>query len=141
MQAELIRTMPAYQGACYFNAKNFKENRLGINEVIQKLYPNPALVPALNGFPVDPPVSPVTAHAQLSDGKMTFTWKSAAKYHVVYRFNKGEKADFSKGSAIIALTGEDSFTITAKVDENYEYYVSALDRLYNESKPVKVQKR
>lgn len=150
MQAEMIRTMPAYQGACYFNAKNFKENRLGINEVVEELYPNPALVPALNGFPVNPPDSPVSAQALSSDGKLTFTWKSAdvsksnkpeAKYHVVYRFDKGEKVDFSKGSAIIALTGEDSFTISAPGDGSYVFYVSALDRLYNESKPVKVQIR
>lgn len=150
MQAEIIRQMPAYQGACYFNAKNFKDNRLGINEVVQKLYPNPALVPALNGFPVDAPDSPLSAEGQYKEGKLVITWKSAtpsgkdkpaAKYHVVYRFGKNEKADFTKGDAIIALTGESSFSAGEVKDDNFVYYVSALDRLYNESKPVKVQIR
>ena len=51
-QAMILRGMPAYQGVCYFNAKNFKENRLGINDVMYALYPNPALVPSLRGLPV-----------------------------------------------------------------------------------------
>lgn len=149
-QAEIIRKMPSYQGACYFNARNFKENRLGINEVIKDLYSNPALVPPLNGFPVNPPATPVNAKGSVKDGKISIEWSDAepsakdtpiAKYHVIYRFAKGEKPDFTKGEAIIALTGESSFTSGMPESGKYVYYVSALDRLYNESKPIKVQIR
>jgi hypothetical protein len=47
--------------------------------------------------------------------------------------------DFNKSDAIFALTGETSITI--QKDGEYDYYVSALDRLYNESQAVKLENR
>ncbi len=146
-QVEIIRKMPSYGGACYFNAKNFRDNRLGINSVIKELYPHPALVPPLSGFPVDPPEPPSGVVGESKDGEVFITWKKetkssspVAKYHVVYRFDKREKPDFSNAAAIVALTGEGSVTLSDLQSGDYVYYVSALDRLYNESKPVKVKK-
>ncbi|MDP3453580.1 MAG: family 10 glycosylhydrolase [Bacteroidales bacterium] len=149
-QAQILRGMPSYQGVCYFNAKNFKDNRLGINEVMEELYPNPALVPPLRGFPVKRPSSPGKALISGNDDSVTIGWESKDKntgtihetrYHLIYRFEKGVKPDFGDGSAILALTGEDSYTHSLQEWQNYDYYVSALDRLYNESKPVKAAVR
>ena len=64
----------------------------------------------------------------------------APKYHLIYKFTKNTKPDFSKGYSIIALTGEDSLLLKTGTNNNFDYYVSALDRLYNESKPVKANK-
>ena len=50
--------MKAYQGVCYFSARNFKNNILDINDIMYELYPNPALVPALRGFPIKTISSP-----------------------------------------------------------------------------------
>ena len=145
-QATMLRSMPSYQGVCYFNAKNFRENRLGVNSVMKELYTNPALVPPLKGFSTQPPDAPENVQFVVSGNKATISWKNqtdknnvhAPKYHVVYRFAKNEKPDFKKGSAIIALTGENDYTLKPADIGNYNYYVSALDRLYNESQAVRV---
>lgn len=147
-QALILRGKPAYHGVCYFNARNFRENRLGINEVMEELYPNPALVPPLRGFPVKRPAAPANPKAEISNGEVFITWDApaaaqedihSAKYHVLYGFAEGEKPDFGKGSAILCLNGEGRFVIPRGESETMVYYVSALDRLYNESKPVKVK--
>ncbi|NTU95401.1 MAG: hypothetical protein HGA52_05055, partial [Bacteroidales bacterium] len=60
-----------------------------------------------------------------------------AYYYLIYKFKKGETPDFSKGSSILALTGEAKYSADAAQAQAYDFYVSALDRLYNESKAVK----
>ncbi len=149
-QAQILRGMPSYQGVCYFNAKNFKENRLGINEVMESLYPNPALVPALRGFPVNRPLSPAKAFISGGAESVLVSWESKdvknstihdVRYHLIYRFKRGERADFTNGSAIVALTGEDSYTHSCADWQEYDYYVASLDRLYNESKPVRAKEK
>ena len=148
-QAMILRNMPAYQGVCYFSAKNFKDNRLGINHLMYELYPNPALVPSLKGFPVKIIASPQGVRIDTSEEGTRILWDKpvvdeedvhAPKYHLIYKFTKNTKPDFSKGYSIIALTGEDSLLLKTGTTNNFDYYVSALDRLYNESKPVKANK-
>lgn len=145
-QTLVLRGMPAYYGVCYFNAKNFKENRLGINEIMAQLYPNPALVPSLRGFPTKAPAPPSNVKIERLQDVIKVTWQNdskdnrdihSAKYHLVYKFIKGAKPNFALGSAIVALTGEDSCLLSFSMEGEYDYYVAALDRLFNESKPVK----
>lgn len=149
-QALLLRKMPSYQGVCYFNAKNFKENRLDINNVMKKLYPNPAVIPPMKNCPATSPTPPRNVKMQVSGNEMKIIWDeyerkdnhpSAPKYYLIYQFDANEKPDFSKGNAIIGLTGENSYVLkNSKADNNLTYYVSALNRTYNESKPVRVKK-
>ena len=114
-----------------------------------ELYPNPALVPSLRGFPVKAPVSPTSVKVERLQDIIKITWDKAsnssgdihdAKYHLIYKFVKGKKPNFTLGSAIVALTGEDSYLLNSSLKEEYDYYVAALDRLFNESKPVKAIK-
>ena len=148
-QATILRKMQAYQGVCYFSARNFKNNRLDINDIMYELYPNPALVPSLRGFPVKTISSPSGVKIESSEKGARIVWEKptinkedvhAPKYHLIYRFSKNSKPNFEKGYAIIALTGEDSYFLEMEASDNFDYYVSALDRLYNESKPVKATK-
>lgn len=147
-QADIIRGMKGYQGVCYFNAKNMKDNRLGINPVLKSLYKNPALVPALRGFSTLAPAAPVGAKMVRKGDCLNFKWGNGkvnesndgrlpVYYHAIYKFKKGESVDFSRGDAIVALTGEDEISLPSAGNTGYEYYLSALDRLYNESKAVK----
>ena len=112
-----------------------------------ELYPNPALVPSLKGFPTGMIASPSGVRIQNSIEGPTIVWDKptaieddvhATKYHVVYRFSKNTKPNFDKGHAIIALTGKDSYLLETETNDSFDYYVSALDRLYNESIPTKV---
>ena len=152
-QAEILRTMEQYHGVCYFSAKDMRKNVLGINTVLKGLYPAPSIVPALRGFETTPPAAPAKAEMTLAGGKLNLSWSGdklpegnaslaecnseRAYYYAVYRFKKGETPDFENGKAMISLTGETSFVTSGADASQYEYYVSALDRLYNESTPVK----
>ena len=63
-----------------------------------------------------------------------------AKSYVVYRFPAGAKIDLYDASAIVAITSDCHFRLPyTKGKEKYTYVVTALDRLQNESKPVKVK--
>jgi|GEM_PF-6936594 len=63
--------------------------------------------------------------------------KLSVYYHAIYKFKKGEVVDFNKGEAIVVLTGEDKVSLPAAGNSGYEFYLTALDRLYNESEAVK----
>ena len=63
-----------------------------------------------------------------------------AVQYVVYRFDKGEKVNLNDPSKIVTITRENY--IILPYDEGkvkYQYVVTALDRLHNESKAVKKQ--
>jgi uncharacterized lipoprotein YddW (UPF0748 family) len=141
-QIDRIRARANYFGVCYFNARDFKENRLGINNLIMSKYRHPAISPVLKGFPSVAPEPPVKAQFQRAGNILNFRWavndksdKPKAYYFVIYRFVKGTKPDFDKGDAILEITGEENFTLEAR--SGYDYYISALDRLQNESNAVK----
>lgn len=141
-QIERIRAQNGYNGVCYFNAKDFKENRLGIDDLLLKKYNHPALSPALKGFSTEAPLAPIKATMVKREGRLNFKWsgndqsgKPKTYYYVIYKFAKNEKPDFTNGNAIVELTGLQKWS--APVSSGFVYYVSALDRLYNESQPVK----
>ena len=58
--------------------------------------------------------------------------------YVVYRFGAKEKIDLNDPSHIVAIT-RDTFVNLPYEDGKvkYQYVVTALDRLHNESQPVK----
>ena len=61
-----------------------------------------------------------------------------AVQYVVYRFDKGEKVNLEDASKIVTIT-RDNFVLLPyeKGKVKYQYVVTALDRLHNESKGVK----
>ncbi len=141
-QTKMLRGMPNYHGVCYFSAKNFKDNRMEINSVMKDLYPNPALVPPLRSFTTNSPGEPKSLTMKLSAESARITWKDNpdAMYHALYRFNKDEIPDFSKGDALIQITGGDSFELTVdNTVTSFDYYATSLDRLFNESRATKVR--
>ncbi len=57
---------------------------------------------------------------------------------MVYRFEAGEKVDLEDASRIVAVTGDDFYLLPyADGKTKWQYVVTALDRLHNESKGVK----
>lgn len=144
-QINMLRSRAGYSGVCYFNAKDFKDNKLGINDLLKKRYSHPALSPSLRGFSTQAPAEPVNCVSANKGNKVVLSWSSGdtntqkpkTYYYAVYRFAKGAKHDFSNGEAIVSITGLTS--ITVETTKGYDYFVSALDRLYNESKAVKIK--
>ena len=149
-QAEMLRAMEGYGGVCYFNAKNMKDNILSINDVLKELYPNPAIIPPLRGFSEDIPETPQNAKVVKMGDYAYIMWdryngnhdkeEQKTKYYLVYQFEKGSVPDFSKGEAIIALTGDGFVEIDANYADSLDYYISALNRLFVEGNPIKVNR-
>lgn len=140
-QVAHIRALPEYSGGCYFNAKNFRDNRLGVADAVKKIYAHPALVPALPGFSTQPPDAPQQVALTVLDGKVSLKWQAPklsgkgalpAFYYAVYRFKADEKPNFNNGNALVWLGGETQCTLPAGNANVYRYYVTALDRLFNE---------
>ena len=154
-QAEMLRGISAYQGVCYFSAKDMKRNTLGINKILSSLYPNPSIASPLKGFETTPPDSPSVAQIVNKEGKNFFSWSGdplpegdaplmdcnseRAYYYLIYKFKKGSNPDFEDGSTIVALTGETSLVLSQ--ESEFDYYISALDRLFNESKAIKFSQK
>ena len=61
-----------------------------------------------------------------------------ARHYVVYRFKQGEKINLNSAENIIAVTQDTRLTLPS-VRRGTTIVVTALDRLHNESKPVKVK--
>ena len=61
-----------------------------------------------------------------------------AYQYVVYRFEKGEKVDLEKAENIQTITNAFSYTVPS-APRGTTIVVTALDRLHNESKPVKIK--
>ena len=68
------------------------------------------------------------------------TEMDAAKFYVIYCFPKGHKIDINSSTYIFAVTSETMYKLPYNFgNEKYTYVVTALDRLQNESKPVKIK--
>ena len=65
-------------------------------------------------------------------------WRDAAARYVVYRFAKGEKIDIDDASHIVAVTTDTYYNIGTGTGAAV-YVVTALDRMSNESAPVKTR--
>jgi Uncharacterized protein conserved in bacteria len=148
-QIDDIRARAGYSGLCYYSAKNFRDNRLGIVEAVATRYPRPALVPPLPGFSTQAPAAPTAVQLVNQNENYTFSWAvsqttdelPASKYYAVYKFPKGQTPDFSKGEALVWLGGETAFACTKEEGDKYDFYLTALDRLYNESEAVFMQSK
>jgi len=107
--------------------------RLGCNKYI-------ALPPVMKWIDSLPPDAP-TVRLDDKAGNSILKWqvknekKEPLKY-LVYRFAANEKIDLNRSDRIVSLQQADSYIIPAeKTHTKYTYVVTALDRLWNESKP------
>ena len=144
---ELQRSLPAVQGSCQWYSAAVVENPGNYSTLLEREYHRyPALIPTS-------PFMDNKAPEKVKKLKMFWTQEGpvlfwgepkaktemdkAVKY-VVYRFAKGEKVNLDDPSKIVAIT-QDTFVNLPyeKGKVKYHYVVTALDRLHNESKPVK----
>jgi uncharacterized lipoprotein YddW (UPF0748 family) len=147
-QLKLNMQYPDVKGSMFFSVTDLLANRLNFKDRLsQDLYKYPALVPTMPWLDAKPPKAP-TIHTALRTPKgVSLVWndhpRSDATYYTVYRFKRGEKIDFENPQHLIHTVRRSSKTSlvqvytdkSAKSDEKYIYYVTAVDRLHNESKP------
>jgi uncharacterized lipoprotein YddW (UPF0748 family) len=148
------RGYPEVAGNVHFSAVQVRANKLGATGIYAaEHYSRPALVPPMPHLPAKPLMFPVvTGSSRQSDG-VRLTWRQpvdgvgpfgTATSYAVYRFD-GRTLPGACGFAdaghligtVRAADGEGQSYLdgTAEPGTRYTYYVTAIDRLYNESMP------
>ena len=91
-------------------------------------------------------ISYQSGNGLMGSGKIYLTWKEPkakteldkAIRYAVYRFAKGEKINTDDATHLIAVVGEPRYLLEGN-QTGYIFVVTALDRMQNESKGVKVK--
>lgn len=143
-QIRFNRSLPVVKGSIFFSSKSLTNNQKGLQDSLRtRLYRYPALVPSMPWKDNVPPLSPRKVEAHLGEDNTIFLhWDAPEKaadggtahYYVVYRFEKGEEPSTESAEHIVGICQENSFADTATLpDKKYLYFVTAVDRLHNES--------
>ncbi|WP_035560541.1 glycoside hydrolase family 10 protein [Hymenobacter sp. IS2118] len=140
-------------GSVFFSAKSVLANPLHTTDTLrQNLYRHPALVPTMPWLDALPPQPVANLLLRRAGTAVTLSWQpgpvatdgDAATYYVLYRFGANERSTPNDPRRILALprpapgfpaTYVDT---TAVPGQAYAYYVTAVDRLHNESRPMRV---
>ena len=144
---KLQRSLPTVEGSCQWYAAAVVDNPGNYCTLLEKDYHRyPALIPT-SPFMDDKAPGKVKKVKMVwtSEGPVLFWTAPKAKnemdkavQYVVYRFDNKEKIDLEDPSHIVAIT-RDTFIPLPYEDgkTRYQYVVTALDRLHNESKSAK----
>ncbi|MBO0826949.1 MAG: family 10 glycosylhydrolase [Streptosporangiales bacterium] len=138
---------PEVRGDVHFSATTVRADPVGgVSRMVDEHYAHPALVPPMPRLGGRTPAAPVAVSVKRGDGGVRVTWKGRgrpATSYAVYRFT-GDRAPacgFADATHLAATRrGARSGTQTyldasAKRGTTYTYYVTALDRVWDESGP------
>ena len=153
-QIRLNRTYPdEASGSVFFSAKSLLANPLHTTDSLrQDLFRYPALVPTMPWLDAVPPLPVANLTLRRLSHYVTLNWQPGpaapdgdrAAYYVLYRFEANEPSTPNDPRRILALPRPApgfpaTFVDTAAVPgQAYAYYVTAVDRLHNESRPMRV---
>lgn len=146
-QIRYIRNNNRVQGSVYFSSKSFSTVAKATGDSLRTdLYKYQALPPQMPWLDEVVPNRPQNLSAEaLADG-VHLKWEKpfvasdgeTASGYVVYRFAEGEKIDVFDAKNILKISFDDTTGfIDTRVEKGkrYNYLVTALDRLKNESDP------
>jgi len=152
-----IRLNRSYEGevngSVFFSAKSVMRNPLHTTDTLtQDLFRYPALVPTMPWLDATPPLPVTNLLLRRTGPTVTLSWQSgppaadgdAATYYVLYRFGANEVSSPNDPRRILALPrpapGYPATYVdtTAVPGQAYAYYVTAVDRLHNEGRPMRV---
>ncbi len=136
-----IREQCPNTGYCFYNASSFDKIRVPIKDSLQYDFAKyPALVPTMPWLDSVAPAAPVLKTEVNADG-VTLKWqeenpvKEPLRY-VVYRFVNNEAVNLERNDRIISIQQANEYRDKeAKQYRQCTYIVTALDRMWNESKP------
>ncbi len=140
-QIRMLRQNKQVKGSAFYSAIYFLRNLKGFNDSLQNnLYNTPALVPPMPWIDSIAPTPPQlkVSHQQ---GNTVLQWTStdAGKEplrYIVYRFKKDEPINLANPGYIMTITtATQMLDNTRQANESYQYIVTALDRINNESRP------
>ena len=140
----LQRSLPNVYGSCQWYAAAVVDNPGNYRTALQRVYHStPALQPLMPYIDSKAPSKPRKVKVD-RNGFLTWNAPKAkkemdkARQYVVYKFDADEKISLESSSNIVAITSDLSLALP-RVQKGMVYVVTALDRLHNESKPVKVK--
>ena len=138
--------LPRVQGTVLWYAKAAVDNVGNYGTLLRNNYwRTPALQPVMSHIDKKAPKAPRKLKLiRMDDGLQVLFWtapkgrgwQDEAAQYVVYRFENGEKIDIDNPSKIVKLTTDCHYELPAQPGK-FTYVVTALDRMHNESKPVK----
>jgi uncharacterized lipoprotein YddW (UPF0748 family) len=141
-------------GSVFFSAKSVVRNPLGTTDTLKRdLFRAPALVPTMPWLDAVPPRPAASLVLNRAGHAVTLAWQPGppatdgdlAAYYVLYRFDGDEIPAPDDPRRILALprpaagAGGIYVDTTAVPGQTYAYYLTAVDRLHNESRPVSVR--
>ena len=144
----LQRSLPAVSGSCQWYAKAVVNNPGGYATTLKNSYHStPALQPLMPWIDKRAPGKVrKPAIVATSDGPTLMWTKPKAKrvmdearQYVVYRYAKGEKINLNDASHIMAVTEQPHLVLPPDLPRKTTLIITAVDRLGNESKKVKVK--
>ncbi|WP_345221324.1 family 10 glycosylhydrolase [Hymenobacter koreensis] len=153
-QVRLNRSYPTdVSGSVFFSAKSVVANPLHTTDSLRlNLFNYPALLPTMPWKDAVPPRAPERLMLTRTGSVVTLAWRSgpaaadgdSARSFVIYRFARGEQPTPDNPARILAIQPrltrmEHAYVdTTARPGTEYAYYLTALDRLHNESRPLNV---
>ena len=146
-QIRYIRNNNRVQGSVFFSSKSFSNVARALGDSLKNdLYRYPALPPQMPWLDDIVPNRPQNFVAEALPEGVQLKWEKPLKAkdgetasgYVIYRFKEGEKISVLDPKNILKISFEDfTFFIDTSVEKGkrYNYLVTALDRLKNESDP------
>lgn len=146
---DLQRSLPCVQGSCQWYAAAVVNNLGNYRTALQKVYHStPALQPLMPYIDSKAPGKPrgISFQKDVQNQKVVLSWEAPkgkkemdmARQYVVYKFTKGEKVNLESADHILTITHHNTFTLPI-LPRDTKIFVTALDRLHNESKPVRIK--
>ncbi|MFI5488089.1 glycoside hydrolase family 10 protein [Micromonospora echinaurantiaca] len=148
----LNRSHPEVLGNVHFSAVQVRANRLGATDIYAaEHYSRPALIPTMSHLPAKPLLMPVVTGSAREDAGVRLRWRQpadgmgplgTATSYAIYRFDGLDlagKCDVADAAHLVDTVRATPDTVQSWVDttaepgKRYTYYVTALDRLANES--------
>ncbi len=139
-------------GSVFYSSRSLMPAPHRLSDSLKTRFRYPALPPVMEWKKPDPlPQPELTELARVEgDRAVKIRWSIPDEYEeyvrsfVIYRYRRGEKRTLEDPRNILAIVRNKEEKIfydrTAEANEAYEYALTALDRLSNESRPSKLHK-
>lgn len=144
---DLQRSLPHVQGSCQWYAAAVCNNPGNYRTVLQTRYHRfPALQPLMPFIDKKAPKKPLHVSAMTFGSNIRLTWDAPkskkeldrAVQYVVYDFQPKEKIHLNNPANILCITRSTRVDLPAQL-KGHTIVITALDRLHNESKGVKLK--
>jgi hypothetical protein len=141
------RSLPNIQGSCQWYAASVVNNLGNYRTLLEKeFHVYPVLNPEMKFIDKKAPKKPRKARIEVQSNRITLVWDAPkakkemdkAKQFVIYLFEPNEKIDLNNPTKIQAVSHKQNFELKGNL-MGHTIVITALDRMHNESKGVKIK--